>query len=227
MRKILTGLMAFIVALLIAGSCLLRWPTTDWLPRLLPDEAQLDGMSGNLGGGSVSRVTINGFSSGPWMWSWQSPRHIDVQLGATDQEAWQFKLSGWPWEWSVSTAGGDLRWWQRFPLVVGTARGDLEWRGSWQTCSQAAGELNASSLLLLVPYPIGLGKGGLTASCADTPILNASIQGSGTHALTARFNLLDGRGHVEGEVDPGSALGRVLFLGGLAQENERRVRFGF
>lgn len=227
MRKILMALMGVVVMVLVAGLCIWRWPTTSWLPHLLPEEAQLAGMSGSLGQGSVSRVTIAGFSSGPWTWSWRSLRDIDVQLGAVDEGAWQFKVSGWPWQWSVRTLGGDLRWWQRYPLVVGAVRGDLEWRGNWQTCNRAEGELEATSLLLLVPYPIGLGEGGLMASCADTPTLNASLRAPGTHALTARFNLSDGRGHVEGEVEPGSALGRVFFLAGLAQANDRRIHFGF
>lgn len=227
MRKVLAALLAFIAVSLITGFYISRWPTTSWLPRVLPVEAQLVGMSGNLGAGSVSRVTVNGFSSGPWSWSWRSVRDIDVQLGTAGEGAWQFKIAGWPWKWSVRTTGGDLRWWQSYPLVVGAARGDLEWRGNWQTCKQTAGELEASSLLLLVPYPVGLGDGQLTASCVDSFLLNASLQAPGTHALTARFNLSDGRGQVEGDVEPASALGRVLFLGGMAGANDRRIDFRF
>jgi general secretion pathway protein N len=222
--RTMLGLLALAVFLVALA---LYWPAADWLPRVLPANVKVDGITGSLREGRLERVTQGSFSSGPWQWHLRSPTRFDVQLGESGERPWTLQVSGWPGAWNAVSHGGDARWWQAMPLFIGRFEGTLQWSGQWRTCKTSQGRLQADSTLLLVPYPLGLGTASITSDCSEAPMLNAQVRLPSAHALDAGFDLSRWQGRMNGSVEPSSALGRVMRTAGLLKEGQRQVELRF
>jgi hypothetical protein len=154
---------ACILAILIV--CVMFVPAKRWVAVLLPEDTIAEGVSGTLRNGRIQRLVIAGVQSGPWHWQLRSLRQLDAQLGEPGQAPWSFTLSGSPWSWRLQGEGGDFRWWQTFPPLLGKATGQIRWFGEWGQCMKTEGGIHAETLLLMVPYPVNLGSANASSTC--------------------------------------------------------------
>ncbi len=221
---LLRTLFGVLVVVLLLVLVALFWPAAQWLPKVLPDDMRVEGVSGSLIKGAGDRLYWRGQPLGPWSWRLTGADQIDLRLGTLGQGEWNMRLGGWPPAWWLEVSGGDLLWAQngQLGLLQGRFTGQLSLSGNTDGCTASSGELQTSNAAVAFP-PMTLGSARFRLDCEDEYPVRLDLVRRGEHELAFQLDLQAARGLVKGELVPGSSLARLGSDFGLLAPNQRKV----
>ncbi|MBX8567560.1 type II secretion system protein N [Pseudomonas cichorii] len=207
-RKLwMLGALVFVLTLLLNMPAAFLARFVPWTPGWQPQ-----GVAGTLWHGRAERLG----SVGPVSWSLRPWIGQGLVSAGFQQQVWELKLQGWPWEWTAELApAGTLVTPATAYVVDGRWQGRLLMQGRGAKCTSGEGNLQGNDLAVLSPWMVVLGNAHLRLECLDGLKLLADIRREGEHRFEIGLEPVTRRMKVSGQVEPTAMVTPLLVQSGM------------